>query len=225
MPTSQKRYLAIKRALDVIFSALLLIVLSPVLLVVALVSMCLLGCPVLFKQQRPGFGGKPFTLYKFRSMKIAEQHACVSANAVQSDAAIVATDKERLTRYGAFLRKTSLDELPELINIFKGDMSFVGPRPLLMEYLPLYSHEQMRRHEVRPGLTGLAQVNGRNALDWPARFAYDVAYVDNASFKLDCSILWQTVSVVFSRKDVSSQSSVTMEPFRGEANNDSDEQD
>lgn len=207
MHTSQKRYLALKRALDVIFSALLLVALSPVLLFVASASVLFLGSPVLFRQQRPGLHGKPFTLYKFRSMKVAHQG---------DDAVIVATDEQRLTRYGAFLRKTSLDELPELINILKGDMSFVGPRPLLMGYLPLYSPEQARRHDVRPGLTGLAQVNGRNALDWPARFAYDVEYVDHVSFGLDCSILWQTVAVVFSRKGVSSQTRVTMEPFRGE---------
>ena len=228
MLTSQKRYLTIKRALDVIFSALLLVVLSPLLAVIALSSALFLGSPVLFRQQRPGLLGKPFTLYKFRSMKVVElgnvgaeqgnarQTALDDAGKnAQSDADVVATDSQRLTRYGAFLRKTSLDELPELINIFKGDMSFVGPRPLLMEYLPLYSPEQSRRHDVRPGLTGLAQVNGRNALDWPTRFAYDVEYVDNVSFKLDCSILWQTVSVVFSRKGVSSQTSSTMEPFRG----------
>ena len=211
MLASTKRYLQVKRVLDVILSALLLIVLSPFLLVITLFSLVFLGTPILFTQERPGLKGKPFKLYKFRTMKVSALKGDDSLNAAEA----VATDEERLTRYGSFLRKSSLDELPELFNILKGDMSFVGPRPLLMEYLPLYSPEQSRRHDVRPGLTGLAQVNGRNALDWSTRFAYDVAYVDEVSFSKDCKIFWKTIAVVFSGRGVSSDTSVTVEPFDG----------
>ena len=211
MLASTKRYLQVKRVLDVILSALLLIVLSPFLLVITLFSLVFLGTPILFTQERPGLKGKPFKLYKFRTMKVSALKGDDSLNAAEA----VATDEERLTRYGSFLRKSSLDELPEFFNILKGDMSFVGPRPLLMEYLPLYSPEQSRRHDVRPGLTGLAQVNGRNALDWSTRFAYDVAYVDEVSFSKDCKIFWQTIAVVFSGRGVSSDTSVTVEPFDG----------
>ena len=202
----------VKRVLDVFFSALLLVALSPLLLVISLTSLCALGTPVLFTQMRPGRNGTPFRLYKFRTMKLAR---VAQGDEQLNDMQAVATDEERLTAYGAFLRKTSLDELPELFNIFKGDMSFVGPRPLLMEYLPLYSSVQARRHEVRPGLTGLAQVSGRNALDWETRFKLDVDYVDHISFAQDCEILGATLAVVLSRKDVSSQTSATMEPFNG----------
>ena len=197
--------------LDVILSALLLVVFSPILLIIALSSIACLGRPILFTQERPGLRGKPFKLYKFRTMKVCEPQS----SSPLTDAQAVSTDEARLTSYGAFLRNSSLDELPELFNILKGDMSFVGPRPLLVEYLTLYSQTQARRHEVRPGLTGLAQVNGRNSLDWATRFTYDVSYVDAVSFKLDCSIIWQTFAVVFSRKGISSGERVTMEPFNG----------
>lgn len=211
MPASTKRYLQVKRALDVILSAIMLVVLSPVFLIIALLSLVFLGRPIIFSQQRPGLSGKPFKLCKFRTMKVHSSQGDTHL----SDAAAVSTDEERLTKYGAFLRRSSLDELPELFNIFKGNMSFVGPRPLLMEYLPLYSPQQARRHEVRPGLTGLAQVNGRNALDWSTRFKYDVEYIDSISLSADCRILFQTFAVVFSGRGVSSNSSVTMEPFNG----------
>lgn len=209
MTVSLRRYLKVKRGLDIVLSLVLLIVLSPLFVIIAVASFVTLGRPVLFTQARPGYKGRIFKLFKFRSMK----------NVVQTkhgDVAAVASDAQRLTRYGAFLRKTSLDELPELFNILKGDMSFVGPRPLLVEYLPLYSSEQARRHDVRPGLTGLAQVRGRNALSWAERFAYDVEYVDTLSFKRDCSILWQTVAVVLTQRGISSQGSATQEPFTGE---------
>lgn len=211
MPASTKRYLQVKRALDVILSAIMLVVLAPVFLIIALLSLVFLGRPIIFSQQRPGLLGKPFKLYKFRTMKVHSSQGDTHLG----DAAAVSTDEERLTKYGAFLRRSSLDELPELFNIFKGNMSFVGPRPLLMEYLPLYSPQQARRHEVRPGLTGLAQVNGRNALDWSTRFKYDVEYIDSISLSADCRILFQTFAVVFSGRGVSSNSSVTMEPFNG----------
>lgn len=209
MTASLRRYLKVKRGLDIVLSLVLLIILSPLFLVIAMASLVALGRPVLFTQERPGYKGRIFKLIKFRSMKNV-------ADAETGDVAAVASDAQRLTPYGAFLRKTSLDELPELFNILKGDMSFVGPRPLLVEYLPLYSPQQARRHDVRPGLTGLAQVRGRNALSWAERFAYDVEYVDSLSFKRDCSILWQTFAVVLGRKGVSSQGSVTQEPFTGD---------
>lgn len=203
-------YLKLKRALDVVLSVLLLVVLSPVFAVVAVFSFMFLGRPIFFVQERPGKGGRLFKMYKFRTMA-----QCEPENASLSAVEKVATDEQRLNGYGALLRKTSLDELPELFNILKGDMSFVGPRPLLPEYLELYSPEQARRHEVRPGLTGLAQVKGRNALDWSSRFAYDVEYVDKVSWALDLSILVQTFGVVFTHRGVSAESCATVEPFRG----------
>ncbi|MCL2024285.1 MAG: sugar transferase [Coriobacteriia bacterium] len=194
-----KPYDYIKRLLDVAGSALLLALLWPALMVLALMVRIQMGSPVLFRQQRPGKDGRIFVLYKFRTMTVRE-----------------GDDAARLTPLGRTLRATSLDELPELYNILRGDMSFVGPRPLLPEYLPLYSEEQARRHEVRPGLTGLAQVSGRNALSWPERFKFDVEYVDNRSLALDARILVCTVRAVIGRDGISSDTSATMEPFRGE---------
>jgi sugar transferase EpsL len=194
-----------KRAFDLVFALLALIILSPVLLLTALLVRIFLGSPILFKQQRPGYKGRPFFVYKFRSM----------TNRLSRDGSLL-PDAERLTRFGRFLRSFSLDELPELFNILRGDMSFVGPRPLLMEYLPLYSPEQMRRHDATPGLTGWAQVNGRNALDWPSRFRMDVWYVDNWSFWLDIKIILMTVWKVISREGINQEGQSTVEYFKGE---------
>jgi sugar transferase EpsL len=193
-----------KRAFDVAAAAAALVVLSPVLAAIAVAVRVAIGSPVLFRQTRPGLHGRPFTLLKFRTMTDARD----AAGALRHDA-------ERLTRFGRFLRRTSLDELPELLNVLRGDMSLVGPRPLLMEYLPLYSPEQMRRHEVRPGLTGWAQVNGRNALTWEDKFALDVWYVDHRSFRLDVEIVVKTVREVLSGAGVSQPGQATAEPFRG----------
>ena len=166
------------------------------------------GSPVIFKQKRPGKNEKEFTLYKFRTM-----------NDKRDDKGELLPDDERLTKFGLFLRSTSLDELPELINIIKGDMSFVGPRPLLTEYLDLYNERQKHRHDVRPGLTGLAQVNGRNLLEWEKRFGYDIEYVNNVSFKEDVKIVFKTISLVLNRKGISSSNSKTMEKFTGSKTN------
>jgi len=203
-----KPYDYAKRFLDVVGASVLLVVLSPALLVIAFLVRVSMGAPVLFRQQRAGKNGTLFTLYKFRTMDNPSNTEATHEERVASDTA-------RLTALGRTLRATSLDELPELFNILKGDMSFVGPRPLLPEYLPLYSPEQARRHEVRPGLTGLAQVSGRNALDWSQRFKLDVEYVDSRSFALDVRILARTVSTVLNRTGISSDTSATMEPFRG----------
>jgi sugar transferase EpsL len=193
-----------KRAMDVIASLTLLILLSPVLLIVALLVLVALGRPVLFRQDRPGLGGRPFKLIKFRSM----------SNRCGADGALLA-DAERLGTLGRMLRSTSLDELPELVNVLRGDMSLVGPRPLLMEYLPLYSAEQRRRHEVRPGLTGLAQVGGRNALSWDEKFALDVRYVDRWSMSLDWKILGLTAWKVLTRAGISHEEHATAPRFEG----------
>lgn len=195
----------LKRAFDLVCSAALLLVLAPVMLLVALAIRLRMGSPVLFRQQRPGLGGRLFTVYKFRSMR----HATDARGEPLPDG-------ERLTGLGAFLRRSSLDELPQLFNVLRGDMSLVGPRPLLTEYLPLYSAHQARRHDVRPGITGWAQVNGRNATSWPARFELDLWYVEHASFGLDLKILWLTVARVFSGAGVSQPGQATMEKFRGE---------
>lgn len=195
----------IKRLLDFILSLIGLIVLSPILIIVAILVRVKLGRPVLFTQDRVGKNSEIFKLYKFRTM----------TSEVDSEGKLL-PDEVRLTKFGKTLRSTSLDELPELWNIIKGDMSIVGPRPLLVSYIPLYSEFQARRHEVRPGLTGLAQVNGRNAISWPKRFEFDVEYVDKLSFWLDVKILIQTVGKVFKKEGISSDSSQTMEPFRGE---------
>lgn len=193
-----------KRIVDIASALLGLILLSPVILSVAFLVRLCLGSPVFFRQVRPGLHAKPFEMVKFRTMR----------DATDSGGNPLA-DGERLTPFGRLLRSTSLDELPELWNVLMGDMSLVGPRPLLMEYLPLYSVEQARRHCVRPGITGWAQINGRNALSWDEKFALDVWYVDNQSFWLDVKILWRTVRQVFLRKGISAEGQATMSPFRG----------
>ncbi len=194
----------LKRFFDLIVSAFALLVLSPVIAIVAWQISRKLGSPVLFRQVRPGLNGKPFTMVKFRTMRDAVDK---NGNPLP--------DSERMTPFGNFLRSTSLDELPELWNVLKGDMSLVGPRPLLMEYLPLYSKEQARRHEVRPGVTGWAQINGRNAISWEEKFKLDVWYVDNQSFWLDVKILFLTVKKVFVRDGISAEGEATMSKFTG----------
>ncbi len=194
-----------KRIFDLTFALIALIILSPVLILTAIFVRIFIGSPILFTQQRPGYKGRPFHIYKFRSM----------TNRFARDGSLL-PDAERLTRFGRILRSLSLDELPELFNILRGEMSFVGPRPLLMDYLPLYSPEQMRRHDVMPGLTGWAQVNGRNAIDWPSRFRMDVWYVDNWSFWLDIRIIFMTVSKVALREGVNQDGQSTVEYFKGE---------
>jgi sugar transferase EpsL len=193
-----------KRLLDVVVAVTLLILLSPVLCVTAALVAAATGRPVLFRQQRPGLGGNAFTIVKFRTMRDATD---ASGNPLP--------DAQRITRLGRFLRRTSLDELPELVNILRGDMSLVGPRPLLLEYLPRYTDEQMRRHEVRPGITGWSQVNGRNALTWDEKFALDVWYVDHRSMRLDLQILLKTIGNVAKGEGISHPGVATMEPFRG----------
>lgn len=194
----------IKRLIDILASLFCLLVLSPVLLLVFALVRIQMGSPVLFRQVRPGMNGKPFMMVKFRTMLDAVD---AQGNPLPDD--------QRLTRLGSFLRSTSLDELPELWNVLKGDMSLVGPRPLLMEYLPLYSPEQARRHEVRPGVTGWAQVNGRNALSWDEKFKLDVWYVDNQSLWLDIRILFLTVKKVLVREGISADGEATMSKFKG----------
>jgi lipopolysaccharide/colanic/teichoic acid biosynthesis glycosyltransferase len=193
-----------KRLFDLSVALAALVLLAPVLVVVALLVRINLGSPVLFSQPRPGRGGRIFTLWKFRSM-IAPRDAAGNRR----------TDAERLSRFGRWLRSSSLDELPELWNIVRGEMSLVGPRPLLVEYLPLYSAEQARRHEVRPGLTGWAQVNGRNALSWEDKFRLDVWYVDHRTFWLDLRVMALTAEQVFRRKDISAAGMATMPRFTG----------
>lgn len=193
-----------KRIFDVLISAFGLFILAPVLGVVALLVRLKLGRPILFKQVRPGLNGMPFTLYKFRTMT----DKCGLDGKQLPDA-------DRLTSFGKFLRRSSLDELPELWNVIRGDMSLVGPRPLRMHYLPLYSERQKRRHEVRPGITGWAQINGRNAMPWDERFEMDVWYVENHNLLLDLSILARTLWVAFKGDDVAHEGHVTMPPFTG----------
>ncbi len=194
-----------KRLFDLVFSFFALVILSPIMLAMAIFVRLFLGTPILFKQQRPGYKGRPFFIYKFRSMK---DGLAKDGNPLP--------DSERMTRFGRLLRSLSLDELPEIFNILRGEMSFVGPRPLLMEYLPLYSPEQARRHDVVPGLTGWAQVNGRNALDWPTRFKLDVWYVDNWSFWLDVKIILMTAWKALAREGINQQGQATVEYFKGE---------
>jgi lipopolysaccharide/colanic/teichoic acid biosynthesis glycosyltransferase len=194
----------VKRAFDITVSATALVVLSPLLAALWILVALKLGRPALFRQVRPGLGGRPFILLKFRTMTEARG----------PDGALL-PDDVRLARFGRILRATSLDELPELWNILRGDMSLVGPRPLLVDYLPLYSPEQARRHEVRPGLTGWAQINGRNAISWEQKFAYDVWYVDNRTFWLDLRILFATALKVLRRQGVSAEGEATMPRFRG----------
>lgn len=196
----------LKRCFDLFIVILAAPFWLPLLIILALFVARRLGRPVFFTQERPGFGGKAFTLLKFRTMTDA-----------RDDSGQLLSDAERLTPFGRLLRSTSLDELPELINVLKGEMSLVGPRPLLMEYLPLYSSEQARRHEVPPGITGWAQVNGRNAVAWKERFALDVWYVDHQSLWLDLKTLWLTVRTVLKREGVSAHGEATMSKFRGNA--------
>ncbi|WP_280641572.1 sugar transferase [Anaerococcus jeddahensis] len=194
----------IKRLLDIVISLLAIVALLPVLLIVAIIVRTKLGSPVIFTQNRPGKDEKIFELYKFRSM--TDQR--------DSEGELL-SDDIRLTSFGRKLRSTSLDELPELFNILKGDMSIVGPRPLLVEYLNLYNEDQKHRHDVRPGLTGLAQVNGRNAISWEEKFELDVDYVNNTSFIRDIKIILDTIKVVLKKDGISSDTSFTMEKFRG----------
>ena len=194
----------LKRAFDIVASASALVALSPVLAITAHKVKKNLGSPVLFRQTRPGLHGKPFEMIKFRTMK----------NSVNTHGEPL-PDSERLTPFGSMLRSSSLDELPELWNVLKGDMSLVGPRPLLMEYLPLYNQEQYRRHEMRPGITGWAQINGRNAISWEDKFKLDVWYVDNQSLLLDLKILLLTIKKVFVKEGISATGEVTMSKFTG----------
>ncbi|QWI92576.1 sugar transferase [Bacillus mycoides] len=194
----------IKRSMDFILSLIAIIMLSPVFLIAAFLVKTKLGSPVLFKQERPGLNGTIFKMYKFRTMTDEK-----------NENGELLPDSVRLTKFGKFLRSTSLDELPGLFNIFKGDMSIIGPRPLLVQYLPLYNEHQKRRHEVRPGLSGLAQVNGRNAIGWEEKFNYDVEYVDNVSFTTDWKIILLTIKKVFIREGINSETAATMEPFKG----------
>jgi len=193
-----------KRLFDFLASLCASLILGPALIVIAILIRMRLGSPVLFRQTRPGLNGKPFTMYKFRTMLDA-----------QDKHGNLLPDEDRLTEFGRFLRSFSLDELPELLNVLIGDMSIVGPRPLLMEYLPLYTPEQARRHEVRPGITGWAQVNGRNAISWEEKLKLDVWYVDNQSLWLDIKILWLTLVKVFKREGISQEGQATMEKFMG----------
>ncbi len=196
-----------KKAFDITAAFLALIVLAPFLLLLAVLIRRRMGSPVLFRQLRPGLHGRPFVCFKFRTM-----------NGARDTEGNLLPDSLRVTSLGQLLRSTSLDELPELINVVKGEMSLVGPRPLLMEYLPLYSERQSHRHDVRPGITGLAQINGRNALTWEEKFAYDLDYVENCGFRLDISIILKTFLAVFGRKGISHGDSVTMPRFTGTKN-------
>lgn len=194
----------VKRTVDFLLSLVSIIILSPVLLILAVVVRIKMGSPIVFSQSRPGVNGKIFKMYKFRTM----------TNEKDKNGNLL-PDEMRLNKFGSFLRSTSLDELPELFNILKGDMAIVGPRPLLVEYLPLYTEKQARRHEVRPGMTGYAQVNGRNELSWERKFELDVEYVDNVTFVNDLRIIFKTVKTVLKREGISSETSKTMEKFTG----------
>jgi len=198
-------YLVVKRIFDILLAGLGLIVLSPVFILIAIAIRIKLGRPVMFKQMRPGLHGLSFFMYKFRTMTDK-----------RDENGVLLPDEMRLTRLGKFLRSTSLDEFPELINVLKGDMSLVGPRPLLMQYLQRYTPEQARRHEVKPGITGWAQVNGRNAISWAEKFVLDVWYVDNCSLWLDIKILFMTVLKVFQREGISAEGEATMQEFMGD---------
>ena len=197
----RRPYDLVKRAIDILIAGLALILSLPIQLVVALLVRINLGSPELFTQQRPGRSGRMFTMYKFRTMRDITED--------------LVSDEDRITPFGSWLRSTSLDELPELLNVLKGDMSIVGPRPLLPEYLPLYTARQARRHEVRPGVTGLAQVKGRNAMPWAERLAWDVRYVETRSFALDCRIVLDTFKVVLAREGITEEGQVAMTDFEG----------
>lgn len=194
----------IKRLFDIIVSALVLVILSPLLLAVGLIIYITHGKPVLFLHTRPGLGGKPFNLVKFRSMKN-----------IHDEDGVLLPDAERITKFGHFIRRTSIDELPEIYNVLRGDMSLVGPRPLLMQYLARYSPEQRRRHDILPGITGWAQVNGRNAITWDEKFDFDLWYIDHWSFWLDIKILFMTLFKVFKREGISQPGRATMDEFMG----------
>jgi len=194
----------LKKIFDITAALVLLILLSPVMLILALLICFKMGRPVLFRQQRPGLMGQPFYLYKFRTMKD-----------VRDGEGNLLPDEERIDGFGKLLRKYSLDELPQLINVVRGELSFVGPRPLLMQYLERYNPEQARRHEVKPGITGWAQVNGRNAISWEEKFKLDVWYVDNKSFGLDLKIIWLTLMKVLKAEGISEEGTVTMSEFMG----------
>lgn len=194
----------IKRPQDFVLSLIALLLLSPILLVIAILVRIKLGSPIIFTQSRPGLNEKIFRMYKFRTMTDE-----------QDGSGNLLPDAVRLTKFGKFLRSTSLDELPELWNILRGDMAIVGPRPLLVQYLPLYNEHQKRRHEVRPGLTGYAQVNGRNSISWEEKFNLDVGYVDNISFTRDMTLILLTFKKVFIKEGISSDTSATMEHFKG----------
>ena len=205
MQTKQRFYVEyIKRIFDFCLALILLVILGIPMLIVAFFVRKKLGSPVIFRQERPGKDGKIFSMYKFRSM----------TNECDENGQLL-SDEIRLTEFGKKLRSTSLDELPELFNILKGDMSFIGPRPLLVRYLPLYNERQKHRHDVRPGITGYAQVNGRNAISWEEKFEKDVWYVEHISFWTDIKILFKTVAVVLAREGISSETAVTMEEFKG----------
>jgi len=194
----------LKRIIDIFIALPILIVTAPLLFITAILIRIWLGNPILFKQLRPGLQGKPFIIYKFRTMTGDKgKEGCLKS------------DAERLTRLGAFLRKTSIDELPQLLNVLKSDMSIVGPRPLLMEYLPLYSERQNRRHEVKPGITGWAQVNGRNDISWDEKFERDVWYVDNNNLLLDLRILWLTLIKVLNKDGINQRGNDTVDKFKG----------
>lgn len=194
-----------KRLFDIVSSVIFLLCFWWLYIIVAILVKKKLGSPVIFKQRRPGLNGKIFTMYKFRSMTDARDKS-----------GKLLSDAERLPKFGKIVRATSLDEIPEIVNVLKGDMSLVGPRPLLVEYLSRYSKEQARRHEVRPGITGWAQVNGRNAISWEEKFKYDVEYVDSCSFLLDIRIIFLTIKKVFVKEGISQEGNVTMEEFKGE---------
>jgi len=196
-----------KRLIDIFLSATGIMILSPVLLLLCISIWKKLGWPIIFKQNRPGFQSKVFTFYKFRTM-----------TSEKDSTGQLLEDEDRLTVLGSLLRSTSLDELPSLFNVLKGDMSLVGPRPLLVEYLEIYSEEQMRRHDVKPGITGWAQINGRNAISWNDKFKLDLWYVDNWSLKLDIKILFLTIVKVFKREGINHENHATMEKFKGETN-------
>ncbi|WP_348921980.1 sugar transferase [Enterococcus rotai] len=193
-----------KRILDMVISILGLILISPIMILIAISIKVKIGGPIVFVQRRPGLNEKVFLMYKFRTM-----------TSEQDKYGNILPDEMRLTKFGQFLRSTSLDELPELWNVIKGDMSIVGPRPLLCEYLSLYNSEQRLRHNVRPGITGLAQISGRNAISWEEKFKFDCAYVENITFLNDLKILFFTIKKVFNRENISSESHVTMEKFKG----------